>query len=297
MTSSIRATAAFGGLRQRDGEQHMLIKILVGPIAGAIGGWIGSLPFRHVLVHRSAGIGIGVLMSVLVVNLGFGLGWVKFLPALADIGPVLIDPFLFGLLGAASIGGMLALTQLAVGPNGVNARDVAAAEEFATHPAVPSGVFISYRRSDSLDVTGRIYYRLCQHLGRERVFRDVDSIPAGVDFRPHIETLISRCKTCLVVIGPQWVNTKDPAGSVRLSDPADHVRQEIESALGRNIKVIPVLVGSTEMPRVQDVPGSLRELCYRNAMKVRPDPDFHRDMDRLVDELAGEPLSLPVAKG
>jgi hypothetical protein len=288
----------FGTIQQQDGEQSMLLKILIGPMAGAIGGLVGSLPFRRVLIHRSAGIGIGVLMSVMVVNLGFGLGWAKLTPALASAGPILLDPFLFGLLAAAGIGGMLTLTQLAVDPDGNELRNSLAADPAAARPpTTPSGLFISYRRSDSLDVTGRIYDRLCQQLGRERVFRDVDSIPAGVDFRPHIEKLIGQCGTCLVVIGPQWVSIKDAAGLTRLADPADHVRQEIESALARNIKVIPVLVGATEMPRAEEVPGSLLELCYRNAIRVRPDPDFHRDMDRLAGELANEPLSLPLTNG
>ena len=48
-------------------------------------------------------------------------------------------------------------------------------------------VFLSYRRADSPDVTGRIYDRLIAELGREAVFKDVDDIPLGVDFRAHVE--------------------------------------------------------------------------------------------------------------
>src|SRR5262249_51178840 len=47
-------------------------------------------------------------------------------------------------------------------------------------------IFISYRRQDSADITGRIYDRLTQHFGRRIVFRDVDSIPIGADFRKHL---------------------------------------------------------------------------------------------------------------
>jgi hypothetical protein len=39
-------------------------------------------------------------------------------------------------------------------------------------------IFISYRRTDSQDVTGRIYDRLVAHFSQERVFKDVESIPA-----------------------------------------------------------------------------------------------------------------------
>ena len=48
-------------------------------------------------------------------------------------------------------------------------------------------ITISYRRDDSGVVTGRIFDRLIGHYGRDAVFRDIDNIPLGVDFRKHIE--------------------------------------------------------------------------------------------------------------
>ena len=39
------------------------------------------------------------------------------------------------------------------------------------------------------------------------------------------------------------------------------------------------------MPDAEQLPASIRELAYRNAIKVRPDPDFHRDMNRLISKL------------
>ncbi len=38
-----------------------------------------------------------------------------------------------------------------------------------------SKIFLSYRREDTADVTGRIDDRLVQQFGREAVFMDVDS--------------------------------------------------------------------------------------------------------------------------
>ena len=50
-------------------------------------------------------------------------------------------------------------------------------------PAAATGsIFISYRRDDSADITGRIYDRLVQHFSRDTVFKDVDSIPLGSIF-------------------------------------------------------------------------------------------------------------------
>lgn len=47
-------------------------------------------------------------------------------------------------------------------------------------------IFISYRRSDSQGITGRIYDRLVEKFGERSVFQDVDDIPPGVDFRTYL---------------------------------------------------------------------------------------------------------------
>jgi formylglycine-generating enzyme required for sulfatase activity len=145
-----------------------------------------------------------------------------------------------------------------------------------------TSIFISYRRVDSSDVTGRIYDRLVAAFDRNSVFKDVDSIPFGVDFREHLDGAVSQCQVCLVVVGRTWLEAKDEAGRRRLDSTQDFVRIEIESALKRKIPVIPVLVGGASMPGPEQLPLSLEPLAYRNGAQVRSDPDFHRDMDRLI---------------
>jgi hypothetical protein len=153
-------------------------------------------------------------------------------------------------------------------------------------PTVPAAtaiekIFLSYRRDDSADATGRIYDRLVQRFGKEQIFKDVDSIPLGVDFREHLGNVVGRCNLVLVVIGDRWIDAGQ-AGARRLDDVADFVRIEIEAALERKIPVVPVLVRGATIPADSALPPSLRALAYRNGMSVRPDPDFHRDMDRLI---------------
>ena len=144
---------------------------------------------------------------------------------------------------------------------------------------------MSYRRGDSADVAGRIYDRLKDHFGAEVVFKDVDKIPFGVDFRRHLDGKVSECSAFLVIIGRAWLESSNEEGKSRLTDPADFVRVEVESALKRDIPVIPLLVHGTQMPATEDLPESLRDLSFRNAVPVRPDPDFHNDMDRLIHGL------------
>ena len=147
-------------------------------------------------------------------------------------------------------------------------------------------IFVSYRRQDSADVTGRIYDRLVQRFDKAQVFKDVDSIPLGVDFREHLGGVVGKCDVLLAVIGDGWL-AADSTGRRRVDDSKDFVRIEIEAALQRNIPVIPLLVRGASVPTENDLPASLALLSYRNGIAVRSDPDFHRDIDRLIAGLEG----------
>lgn len=158
-----------------------------------------------------------------------------------------------------------------------------------------SKILISYRREDSADVTGRIYDRLIQ-IFPQSVFRDVDSIPLGVDFRTYLDEQVAKCDVFLAVIGRDWMKAKGRKGKSRLEDPGDFVRIEIESALKRQIPVIPVLVQGASIPPAERLPVSIQDLSYRNGIVVRPDPDFHKDMDRLIVHLKQPARSLTVSQ-
>jgi hypothetical protein len=142
-------------------------------------------------------------------------------------------------------------------------------------------VFCCYRREDSIHQVGRIFDQLCNHFAKQNVFKDVDSIPLGLDFRRVLTEKVGQCDVLLAIIGDTWLNAAD-AGGRRLDSASDFVRIEIETALARGIPVVPVLVGRAPVPREDDLPGSLRELAFRNGLPVRPDPDFHNDITRLV---------------
>jgi hypothetical protein len=72
---------------------------------------------------------------------------------------------------------------------------------------------------------------------------------------------------------------------MRLNNPRDFVRIEIESALQRDIPIIPLLVQDASMPAEENLPPSLHDLAYRNGIPIRPDPDFHRDMNRRIQAI------------
>ncbi|MEM8635233.1 MAG: toll/interleukin-1 receptor domain-containing protein [Pseudomonadota bacterium] len=142
-------------------------------------------------------------------------------------------------------------------------------------------IFISYRRDDTADVCGRLYDRLAQEFGRERVFKDVDPMRPGFDFRMAIEKSLADCRVALVLIGPDWRGTSDTEQTERLNNPNDYVRLEVRLLLGKGIPVIPIFVGSSQSTDLHDLPEDISSLAHRQGIPLRPDPDFKNDVARI----------------
>lgn len=149
-------------------------------------------------------------------------------------------------------------------------------------------IFVSYRRADTSPIVGRITDRLTDHFGKARVFRDVDNLTSGARYRAFIDDALSRCDILLAVIGPHW------AGFPQLHDPADLMRNEIETALRRKIAVIPVLVDGAEMPSAGQLPESLRGLTEFHAASIRSDRDFNPHMQELIDTIESHTRFTPL---
>jgi len=66
-------------------------------------------------------------------------------------------------------------------------------------------IVISYRRADAAGTAGRMFDRLRAHFGDGSVFMDIDSIPAGTNFRQHIRGILTSSDIVLAVIGPRWM--------------------------------------------------------------------------------------------
>lgn len=143
-------------------------------------------------------------------------------------------------------------------------------------------IFLSYRRDDSAFAAGRIYDELVEHFGKDDVFMDVDSIPAGEDFERILEKQLADCQVMLVVLGPNWVGQQDNTRLRRIESPTDRVRLEVEFALNHDVAIIPLLVGGQPMLTTGNLPRTLYPLTLRQALVVRANPDFHRDMERVT---------------
>ncbi len=147
-------------------------------------------------------------------------------------------------------------------------------------------ISISYRRADSEAMTGRIFDRLIVHYGKEAIFRDIDDIPAGIDFRVHINEVLRSTHILLAIVGPAWLGAIS-GGNERIQEESDPVRVEVETALRRRVPVIPVLIGPTRMPSADQLPPSLKDFAFRNAVKIDTGQDFDYHMDRLIKAMDG----------
>jgi hypothetical protein len=146
-------------------------------------------------------------------------------------------------------------------------------------------IFISYRRQETSHLAGRLFDRLADRFGEDRVFMDVDSIEPGLDFGDAIQQAVGSSDVLLALIGREWLTATDEGGRRRLDDPDDIVRLEVEAALERSIRVIPVLAEGAIMPRRQDLPDSLAGLVRRNAVRLTHE-SFRHEAARLIEVIA-----------
>ncbi|MDF2741021.1 MAG: hypothetical protein K0S88_2389 [Actinomycetia bacterium] len=151
-------------------------------------------------------------------------------------------------------------------------------------PAAPGRIFISYRREDTDFPAGWLYERLADHFDGGQVFKDVDSIQLGDDFVEVITNAVGSCDVLLAVIGDRWLTITDEDGKRRLDNSDDFVRLEIEAALAREIRVIPILVDGARIPRAEELPASLVRLARRQALELSP-TRFDADTSRLLTVL------------
>jgi len=158
----------------------------------------------------------------------------------------------------------------------------------------PAGIFISYRRDDAAYQAGWLYVELARHFGEGRLFKDVDTIRPGDDFAARITSTLNSCSVLLAVIGPRWL-TVTGSGRRRLDDPADWVRLEIETALTRGLRIIPVLVDGAKMPAPAELPPSLQALSRKQAHELSP-ARFQADAGRLARVLKADNPGLGVTR-
>src|SRR5262249_54067898 len=127
-------------------------------------------------------------------------------------------------------------------------------------------LFITDRREDSPGQANRFFNSLTDELGRNHVFRGVNS--------DAIREKLDGSNALLVVIGPHWLT---PA----LSDGNEPVRMAIEMGLNFRMRVIPVLVAGATMPLAKGLPEILQPIVRLRALEIS-DKQFDEDVLEVV---------------
>ncbi|MGC1799995.1 MAG: CHASE2 domain-containing protein, partial [Solirubrobacterales bacterium] len=152
-------------------------------------------------------------------------------------------------------------------------------------PPSPRAFFISYRRHESAWAARILRDELVERFGSNSVFMDTASLYAGQEWPRRIQDALRGCSVMLALIGESWMAHDGAGGAQRIDDPRDWVRREIEAVLRRpDAIVVPVLLDGAAMPTSEDLPESLRELAYRQAVRVTVS-SLAADIDALIESI------------
>jgi len=141
-------------------------------------------------------------------------------------------------------------------------------------------VFISYRAGTDSAAADALEAALGARIGPDRIVRDIDEVPPGVDYAQHIDANIRQCSVLLAVIGPGWLEKFD-----NLQRPDDFPATQIEAALERDdVAVIPVLLDGARMPKARTLPEPIAELADLKPIRLSRQR-FERDVKRIINRL------------
>lgn len=144
-------------------------------------------------------------------------------------------------------------------------------------------LFISYRVQDTSADTGRLVDSLKQVFYDDQIFMDIEKLEPGVDFTKALAKSLETCDVLFAVIGPEWVG-EDKDGRPRIMRSDDWVRLELETALQRGIRLIPVLMRNATLPEMTDIPESLYPLLNRQTYEIS-NKRWKYDTDQLIQFL------------
>jgi len=143
--------------------------------------------------------------------------------------------------------------------------------------------------ADALSEARTLYAELSHHLGKEAVFLDKKHLQAGMDWPEEIASALGQCSVLLMVVknAEQWAGVQSDAPA-RIQNPNDWVRKEIETALQRGLKVMPILFDGATWPPAQPLPESLQPLLTKQGKKITQED---LESDALALSVALRPFS------
>ena len=144
-------------------------------------------------------------------------------------------------------------------------------------------LFINYRSEDTGPTASRLFQELTRQFKADQVFLDHERIEGGANWPDRLRREVAQATLMFVLIGNGWLIARDPeTGDLRLNIPEDWVRQEIETALGTETEIVPILVEGASPPSrraLQNVP-SISRLADQQGLPLRR-RDWEKDFDGL----------------
>ncbi len=132
-------------------------------------------------------------------------------------------------------------------------------------------IFISYRREDTWAHANSLHNALKERFGKEHVFMDTADKHLGSNWHKRILSEISDSFIMLVIIGNNFIKEECTADE-------DYVLVEISEALNAGIKILPVLVGNTNMPNTLSNSPVLKKILEIDALRLYIDNKKYYEM-------------------
>jgi hypothetical protein len=142
-------------------------------------------------------------------------------------------------------------------------------------------VFISYRRNTASNVAANLRFILKTKLGDHVLFRDMESIPPGDEFRNTITDAINSCRVFLLLIDPSWCTD---IGRKRLEDKSDFIRFELKLGLAKRplLRIIPILINGVSSLRDAKLPADFQCLLNLQSIQLGEGEHFDSSIERII---------------
>jgi hypothetical protein len=130
-------------------------------------------------------------------------------------------------------------------------------------------IFVNYRRlHDSGWPATAIQLLLEREFGADRVFLDVKNVVPADDWAATIRENLANAAALVVLMGDGWHKVANPdSGDRRILDEDDWVREEIRTALVRDIPIFILLVDGGALPDPKWLPGDIRGLLRSQPIR------------------------------
>lgn len=142
-------------------------------------------------------------------------------------------------------------------------------------------VFISYRRADTADAAQRLQRKMNTGHASLVIFLDETAMVGGEEWTKRLRNELDKADIVLLLIGQSWQNS---AGLARLHESRDVLCGEITFAIRHEKLIIPILIGSAEMPELNQLPEEIQAIAGYHAERLRNE-SFDADWTRIEQSI------------